>query len=69
MEGTYENTVLVCHDLMQNHLLTYRCTNIFILNQIFSFFPIVKMAGNYAEIGRVGKLDAGFQQVPFVQIF
>ena len=27
------------------------------------------MAGNYAEIGRVGKLDAGFQQVLFVQIF
>ena len=27
------------------------------------------MAANYAEIGRVGKLEAGFQQVPFVQIF
>ena len=29
---------------------------------------MVKMAAYYAEMGRVGKL-AGFQQVPFVQIF
>ena len=27
------------------------------------------MSGKYAEIGRVGKLEAGFQQVPFVQNF
>ena len=29
-------------------------------NQIFSCFPIVKMAANYAEIGRVGILEADF---------
>ena len=38
-------------------------------NQIFSFFLILKMAAIYAEIGRVGKLEAGFQQVPIVQNF
>ena len=27
------------------------------------------MAANYAEIGRVGKLEADFQQVSIVQIF
>ena len=27
------------------------------------------MAANYAEIGRVGNLEAGFQQVLFVQNF
>ena len=33
-------------------------------------FPLlVKMATNYADIDRVSKLDAGFQQVPLVQIF
>ena len=38
-------------------------------NQIFSFFPIVKMNANYAEICRVDNLAADFQQVPVVQIF
>ena len=33
----------------------------------FLFFPIVKMAANYAKINRVGTLDAGFQHVPIVQ--
>ena len=37
--------------------------------QIYSLFPILKMAANYAEICKVGKLEAGFQQVPFGQIF
>ena len=32
-------------------------------------FPIVQMAANYAEIGRVGKLKVGFLQVLLVQIF
>ena len=41
-------------------------SNYFSKNHIFSFFPIVKMAAKYAEIGRVGKLKAGFQ---LVQIF
>ena len=27
------------------------------------------MIANYSEIGGVGKLEAGFQQVSFVQIF
>ena len=34
----------------------------FFLNQIFSLFPIVKRNANYAEICRVGKLVADFQQ-------
>ena len=34
----------------------------------FHFFSIVKMATRYAEIGRVGKREAGFQQVPPFQI-
>ena len=36
---------------------------------IFSFFQTVKMTANYAEIGRVGKPEAGFQQVPLVKNF
>ena len=32
-------------------------------NQIFSLFPLVKMNANYTEIGRVGNLEADFQQV------
>ena len=35
----------------------------------FQLFPILKIAVNYSEIGRVGKLEAGFQQVPVVQLF
>ena len=41
----------------------------FYSSQIFSFFPIVKMAANYLEIGWVGKLKEGFQEVLLVQIF
>ena len=32
-------------------------------------FSIIKMAAKYAEICRVGKLEAGFQQVPHFQKF
>ena len=32
-------------------------------------FAIVRMALKYAEIVRVGKLQAGFQKVPLVQNF
>ena len=41
----------------------------FLKNQIFSLFPIVKMNENYAEICRVGNLEADFQQVSLVQFF
>ena len=37
--------------------------------QIFSLFPIVKMNANFAEICRVGNLEADFQQVLLVQFF
>ena len=32
-------------------------------------FPIIEMAANNAEISRIGKLEAEFQQVLFIQIF
>ena len=32
------------------------------------FIFLVKMTANYAKINRVGSLDAGFQQVPLLQI-
>ena len=38
-------------------------------NQIFLLFPIVKMNANYAEICRVGILEANFQQVLLVNFF
>ena len=41
----------------------------FLKNQIFSLFLIVKMNANYAEICRVGNLEANFQQVPLVHVF
>ena len=41
----------------------------YFLNQIFSLFPTVKMHANYAEICRVGNLEADFQQVLLVQFF
>ena len=41
----------------------------FLKNQIFSLFPIVKMNTIYAEICRVGNLDADFQQAALVQFF
>ena len=41
----------------------------FLKNPIFSLFPIVKMNENYAEICRVGNLEADFQQVSLVQFF
>ena len=45
----------------------YLCMKSFILshwflkNQIFSCFPIIKMNANYAEICRVGNLEADVQ--------
>ena len=39
----------------------------FLKSQIFSFFPIVKMNANYAEIYKAGNLEADFQQVLLVQ--
>ena len=41
----------------------------FLINQIFSRFPIVKMNTYYAEICGIGNLEADFQQVPLVQFF
>ena len=41
----------------------------FLKYQVFSLFPIVKMNANYAEICRVGNLEADFQQVPLAQFF
>ena len=41
----------------------------FLKNPIFSLFPTVKMNENYAEIFRVGNLEADFQQVSLVQFF
>ena len=41
----------------------------FLKIQIVSLFPIVKMDANYAEICRVGNLEADFQQVPLAQFF
>ena len=41
----------------------------FFLNQIFLFFPMVKTNANYAEICKIGKLEADFQQVSLVHFF
>ena len=41
----------------------------FLKNQICSLFPTVKMNANYAEICRVGYLEAEFLQVPLDQLF
>ena len=40
----------------------------FLKDQIFSFFPIIKINANYTEICRVGNLEADVQ-VPLVQFF
>ena len=41
----------------------------FLKIQIVSLFSIVNRNANYAEICRVGNLEADFQQVPLVQFF
>ena len=41
----------------------------FLKNPIFLLFPIVKMNENYAEICRVGNLEADFQQVLLIHFF
>ena len=51
---------------MQN---IFYCSRWFLKNQMFSLFPIVKMNAYYAEIYKVGNLEADFQQVPLVQFF
>ena len=38
-------------------------------HQILLLFPIEEMNANYAEICRVGKLEAYFQQLPLVHFF
>ena len=45
------------------------CFLLILLNQIFSLFPIVKMNANYAEICRVGNLEADFQQPLLIHFF
>ena len=62
---------------MQNIFRNYLSSKRFILVigfqkkkiKYFHFFPIVKMNANYAEICRVGNLEADFQQVSLVQFF
>ena len=41
----------------------------FLKNQIFSFFHIVQMNANYAEICRIDNFEVDFKQVPPVQFF
>ena len=55
---------------MHTHKKKFYCYNSFLKNQIFSlFFPIVKMNANYAEIRRLGNLEADFQKVQLVHFF
>ena len=61
-----------CKTICRNYLCTKKfilVIVVFFLNQIFSLFPIVKMNSNYAEICRVGNLEADFQQVLLVHFF
>ena len=44
-------------------------SHLFLKEQIFSPFPIVKMNAYCAEICMVGNLEADFQQVPITQFF
>ena len=41
----------------------------FFLNSKFLLFPILKMNANYAQICRVGNLEADFLQGPLAQYF
>ena len=41
----------------------------YLKDQIFSLFPIVKMNANYAEICRVGNLEADFQHILLAHFF
>ena len=62
-----------CHDLMPFVVTIYVQKVLFLSlvfkHQIFPLFPTVKINANYAEICRVGNLEADFQQVPLVQFF
>ena len=49
--------------------LVFKKSNIFTFFHSKKDFSIVKKNANYAEICRVGTLEADFQQVPLVQFF
>ena len=56
--------MIQCKTLSRNYL----CTNIFVFYSWFKkieyiYFPIVKMVANHADIGKVGKMGAGFPSV------
>ena len=47
----------------------FYCGHWFLKNEIVSLFLIVKMNANYAEICRVGNLEADFQPSPLIHFF
>ena len=49
--------------------LSARCTVMAGNYSFYVFIPMVKMNANYAEICRVGNLEADFQQVLLVHFF
>ena len=54
---------------MHNYFYTIHC---FLKIKCFQFFPTVKVVANYAEVGRVGTLEAGFNKfrlLKFSEIF
>ena len=53
--------MIQCKTICRNTYAQKVYASIF-LNQIFSLFPLVKMNANYAEICRLGNLEANFQQ-------
>ena len=63
--------MIQCLTICQNYLCTISFVQVigFYKMEYFHFFPIVKMNANYAEISRVGNLEADFQKVPLVQFF
>ena len=62
--------MIKCKTICRNYLCTESyIPAFFFLNQVFSLFPIEKIKANYAEIGRVGNLEADFPQVPLVHFF
>ena len=58
--------LIICKTICHNYLCKkkFYSSHWFLRNQIFSLLPIVKMNVNYAEISKVGNLEAAFQQVP-----
>ena len=67
--------MIKCKTICYNYILYLMHKEFFILvigykkkkDQIFSFFPIVKIVECGAEICRVGTLKAGFQQISLIQ--